>query len=248
MADVLTTVAERKRPDADVIIDLDSKPLSAVLRSSTWRSHTRAEYSPFEVALVQGVLPKAAYAELMAQTLFIYQAIEECAAAFTDDPIAGPFCFAELTRIPAIEADLAFYFGPEWRDLIAPLPITSEYTARIRAVAAEGPERFVAHHYTRYLADLSGGVAIDGAITRAYGLEEDGRRFYVFDIPDFDAFKGTYRGLLDQLPLTVDQQVALIDEAAIAYEFNIALVNDLTERFGPFAIDTAAMAGGHHHH
>jgi heme oxygenase len=250
MSDVLVKVAERKRPETDVIIDLESKPLSAVLRASTWRSHTRAEYSDFEQALVQGVLPRDAYAELMAQSYFIYVALEQAAATMADHPVAGRMCFAELARTAAIEADLAFYYGPQWRDAIAPLPITQEYCDRITEATAAGPGGFIAHHYTRYLADLSGGVYIDRAIASAYGLDEDGRRFYSFDIPDFDAFKQGYRKLIDELPLTQAEQLALIDEAAVAYEFNIELVDQLTQRFGPFeGLDRSEQAGhGHGYH
>lgn len=254
MSDVLVKVAERKRPDTDVIIDLESKPLSAVLRASTWRSHTRAEYSDFEQALVQGVLPRDAYAELMAQSYFIYVALEGAADTMVDHPVAGLMCFPELSRKAALEADLAFYFGPNWAEMITPMPVTQEYCDRIREVTAAGPGGFIAHHYTRYLADLSGGVYIDQAIAKAYGLDEDGRRFYQFDIPDFDAFKSSYRKLIDELPLTTSEQLALIDEAAVAYEYNIELVDDLTKMFGPFeGLDRTPQAAhgdgnGHGHH
>lgn len=43
-------------------------------------------------------------------------------------------------------------------DVIAgPSPCTLEYMNRIRAVGRDAPELLVAHAYTRYLGDLSGG-------------------------------------------------------------------------------------------
>ena len=51
---------------------------------------------------------------------------------------------------------------------------------------------FVAHHYTRYLGDLSGGQAIGRLMKRHFGFETNGILFYLFDqIADPKAFKET---------------------------------------------------------
>ncbi|BCJ52454.1 hypothetical protein Asp14428_39290 [Actinoplanes sp. NBRC 14428] len=64
---------------------------------------------------------------------------------------------------------------------LVPLAATREYRARLHAVAFDKPWAFIAHHYTRYLGDLSGGQYLGPAIARAYGLDGAGHRFFVFE-------------------------------------------------------------------
>ena len=239
MSQVLDQLGEiTRRPDAEVLADLHEKGLARVLREESWASHGRAEFSDFEQALVKGTITSAAYRELMAQTYFIYKALEEVSATMIGDPVAGPFVIPELYRIPAIEADLAFYYGENWADAIKPLPVTEAYVERIKEAAATSPSRFVAHHYIRYLADLSGGAFIAKGITKAFALGEDGQRFYAFDeLGDANEFKNKYRRMLDELPVSDDEKLAVIDETLLAYALNIELINVLSEVTAPFKAD-----------
>lgn len=202
-----------------------SKPLSRAMRAETWGDHYRAEYSPFEQALVKGQLSKAGYADLLLQVWFVYDALERAAERLKDDPIAGQFHITELHRKLAVEADLEFYVGAKWRDQLEALACTVEYVQRIDQAT---PIQFVAHHYTRYLADLSGGMFIDMAIKDAYGLDMDGRRYYQFtEIDSPTEFKNAYRGTLDALAITPEQKEQLCHEVMLAYEFNIAMGTEL---------------------
>jgi heme oxygenase len=110
---------------------------------------------------------------------------------------------------------------------------TEFYVQRIQTLAPDDPIAWIAHGYTRYLADLSGGLVIDKAITAAYGLEQDGRRLYTFDLPagvDPKTWKNAYRQLLNVLDLDTPTAVRLIEEALVAYQCNIALNDALVER------------------
>ena len=243
MSEVLTT-AEGHVPES-LDADLESKPLAQALREATWGSHERAEYSPFEQALAHGRLKVEAYRDLLAQTWFVYKALEEVADQISEDPIAGPIIFPELTRLPAMTADLVYYYGEDWATQIDILAVTEDYTDRIRKIAANDPIRYVAHHYTRYLADLSGGFVIDRAIKKAYDLELDGRRYYQFDgIPDAKAFKENYRDVLDGLEIDLDTKRTLVQEVLVAYEFNVEMIRQLTERHKPIEIEGAPEAEG----
>src|SRR3546814_10316408 len=106
------------------------------------------------------------------------------------DPVASVFITDRLTRLPALEADLEFLIGPDWRERIHPLPTTERYVDRIRTVGTAWAGGFVAHHYTRYLGDLSGGQFIGRLMQRRFGFETNGIGFYLFDdIADPKAFK-----------------------------------------------------------
>ncbi len=203
------------------------------LRVLTGADHEVAASSGFVGALLGGRLPRDGYAALVAQHYFVYTALEGAGDGLRDDPIAGPFVFDELTRGPALAADLRFLLGPDWAAQVGPNAATAQYCTRIRAAADEWPGGFVAHHYTRYLGDLSGGQIIAGAVSRAYGLErEEGVQFYRFDqIADLDAFKDRYRALLDAVPWTLDDQERAIAEMRLAYHHNTEVLAELDRSF-----------------
>ncbi|MGX7725184.1 biliverdin-producing heme oxygenase [Rhodococcus sp. 5G237] len=198
------------------------------IRLETQQAHSDTENSVFVSELLGGKLSTEAHAALIAQTWFVYDSLERIGRGYADDPIAGPFLSDELLRTAALEADLDFLVGSDWRDRIAPLPATVAYVDRLEQVAAVSPEAFLAHHYLRYLGDLSGGQIIRRMLERAYGYERDGLRFYIFDgIPKTKPFKDAYRAKLDAAPLDGDQQQAVIDEANLVYGLNGALFADL---------------------
>jgi heme oxygenase len=210
--------------------------LSVRLREGTRAEHEAAQGSGFLDALAAGRLPREAYADLAAQHWFVYKALELAGATMAHDPVAGAFVVPELTRLPAIEADLHFLTGPEWPSRIAALPATTSYCTRLRDVASGAATGFVAHHYTRYLGDLSGGQYLGPAIARAYGLADDGHRFFVFPAIEPATFRAHYRRQLDDLPWSAPEQDTFLAEVAEAYRLNIAMLAELTERWSGPAI------------
>ena len=231
MSTVMEKVEESiKRMPEGLLDELSQQKLSKVMRRQTWPDHERAEHSVFEVALVRGTVPRDAYADLLAQVWHIYDALEARAEELKDDPLAGGVIFPELHRKEAIEADLEFYAGSDWAEKYPIMPVTEEYRDRIRSAT---PSQYVAHHYTRYLADLSGGFDIDRGISGAFGLEgENGRRYYQWPgIPDAMAFKKQYREVLSEMPVSVEEKRSIIQEVLYAYELNIEMVEILADRY-----------------
>ena len=179
--------------------------------------------------LMTGKGTREDYIALVAQHFFIYEALEAAARQFNSDPVAAPFITPQLTRLPAIEDDLEFLIGPDWRQQITPLPTTRRYVDRINAIADEHwAGGFIAHHYTRYLGDLSGGQAIRRLMQRQFGFETNGVGFYFFDqIASPKEFKETYRDQLDAVDWDAAQRDRVIDEVVTAYKFNTELFVDL---------------------
>ncbi|WP_249714094.1 biliverdin-producing heme oxygenase [Rhizomonospora bruguierae] len=213
---------------------------SARLRAETREAHQTAESQRYVSALTAGELDVAGYATLVVQHHVIYEALEGVAGTMRDDPLAGPFVDDALTRLPALARDLRFLLGPEWRQRIEPTPATAAYAARINAVCAGSAERFIAHHYTRYLGDLSGGRHIGRCVVRHYGVTGDaGAAFYTFDrITDPKSYKDAYRARLDALALDEAGRAALRDEVLVAYGHNTAVFTDLS-RLVPTAGEAA---------
>ncbi|MCU1475493.1 MAG: biliverdin-producing heme oxygenase [Subtercola sp.] len=203
-------------------------PFSKALRERTWSGHGESEGAGFMSDLMSGRGSRDDYIALVAQHYFIYEAIESAAEKMTDDPTAAPFISPKLTRLPAIREDLRFLIGDDWLEQITPLNTTARYVARINEVGEGWPGGFIAHHYTRYLGDLSGGQVIRTLMQRQFGFETNGVGFYLFaDIAKPREFKETYRAQLDAVGWSDAERDRVIDEVIEAYRFNTALFIDL---------------------
>ncbi len=215
---------------------------SARLRAATQQEHEQAEQQTFIQALIGGLLPADGYAAMVAQHHAIYRALEEVGRALAGHPVAGQVLFDELVRTPALERDLAALHGPDWQTHADPettlTPAARTYVARIHQMA-EQPAGYVAHHYTRYLGDLSGGRYIQNAVVRTYGLTDGGATFYDFDrIESAGRFKRDYRRRLDALDLDTTTRHQLIRETQLAYQLNGELLADLGRRHLPETADS----------
>jgi heme oxygenase len=205
-------------------------PFSQALRERTWTGHSDSEGAGFMTDLMSGKGTRDDYIALVAQHFFIYEALEAAADRMKSDPVAAAFISPKLTRLPAIEEDLRFLIGDDWRDRITPLPTTARYVQRIDEVAATWNGGFIAHHYTRYLGDLSGGQIIRTLMQRQFGFETNGVGFYLFgDIAKPKEFKETYRTQLDAVDWDDAERDRVIDEVLVAYRFNTELFLDLAD-------------------
>ncbi len=221
-----------KETDMTVTADETGAPttFSEELRAASWGAHERAAESPFMVSLMSGDLDRSRYADMVAQHYFAYLVLEEAAEAMASDPAASMFHFPELTRVPALESDLEFLLGEGWRDQISPSPATTEYCDHMREVCFNWPGGFVAHHYVRYLGDLSGGQFIKRKVKEIYDLPgTSGIDFYEFsEIPKPTAFKDEYRSRLDRAPWDAEEQRRIIDEILLGYELNTKVLDQLS--------------------
>ncbi len=209
--------------------DLDAS-LSVLLREGTRAEHEAAEGTRFVEELLGGRLTLRAYADLALQLHTVYTALEEVGAQVRRTPAGAGVVFDELARVPALESDLAHLLGPGWRAEAEPLPATAAYAAAVRAGGDDvGP--YVAHAYTRYLGDLSGGQVIGRMVQRHYGVGDEGVAFYAFPaVPKPKPFKDRYRARVDALPLGTAARAAVVEEARAAFRHNRALFAALGER------------------
>ncbi|WP_411573784.1 heme oxygenase (biliverdin-producing) [Streptomyces fradiae] len=209
-------------------------PFSTLIRTASHDAHTEAETSTFMGDLLGGRLGVDAFARYTEQLWFVYRALEEAADDLADDPVAGPFIRPELLRTAELERDLALLMGSGWRERVSPLPATAAYAARVEECARTWPAGYVAHHYTRYLGDLSGGQVIRDRAERQWGFARkgDGVRFYVFDaIANPAAFKRDYRALLDAVNADDLERQRIVDECRRAFAFNTAVFRELGEEY-----------------
>jgi heme oxygenase len=188
-----------------------------------------AENVGFIKCFLKGTVEKNSYRKLVANLYFVYTAIEEEMERCKQHPVVSKIYFPELNRKHSLEKDLAYYYGPNWRDQVAPSVATQAYVNRIHEIGQSAPELLVAQSYTRYLGDLSGGQILKGIAVRGMNLAEgEGTAFYTFDhIPDEKAFKAKYRQAMNDLDLDEATQNHIVDEANAAFGMNMKMFMEL---------------------
>ncbi|MFI6872396.1 heme oxygenase (biliverdin-producing) [Streptomyces sp. NPDC050400] len=213
-------------------------PFSTLIRTASHEQHTEAETSTFMSDLLGGALGVDAYARYTEQLWFVYRALEDGIERLADDPVAGPFIQAELLRVPELERDLAHLRGADWRERATALPATAAYAARVEECVRSWPAGYVAHHYTRYLGDLSGGQIIRDKAEKTWGFARkgDGVRFYVFErVGNPAAFKRGYRELLDRIGVDELEKQRVVAECKRAFALNTGVFRALGEEFSSAA-------------
>ena len=149
--------------------------------------------------LMSGQLSAEAAADLSGQLWFVYESLEHAVRSVAHTPIAGAVADPRLERRFALEADLATLVGSDWREKIRILPATASYVARLEEVSGSAAE-VVAHHYVRYLGDISGGQVIAARLGTLYDIEPDALNFYDFSaIGKIPPYRKGYRERLDSL-------------------------------------------------
>lgn len=206
-----------------------SHQLATQLREGTQEAHTMAENVGFIKGFLQGVVEKASYRKLVGNFYFVYRAMEEAFDAQREHPVLGHLYFPELWRTHTLEQDLTYYYGSDWKTQVKMSPACAEYVDRINQIAADQPELLVAHAYTRYMGDLSGGQILKKIAKRAMSLEDgSGLAFYDFEqIPKAGAFKNKYRAAMDSLPIDDDTATAIVQEANDSFHLNMKMFKEL---------------------
>ena len=199
------------------------------LRTETAQAHRFAESTNFIKGILKGVMDLESFANMQAGMYLVYEALEAELERHKDHPLVSRVHFPELSRMAALEKDLEFLYGEDWQSQIRNTPARNEYVERIHWLGDNDPDLLVAHSYTRYLGDLSGGQVISKIARRSLGLQSrDGLRFFNFDeIDDSKAFKTEYRNRLNNLPLSDDRALEVIEEAKQVFALNQRLFEEL---------------------
>ena len=206
-----------------------STNLAQQLREGTTKSHSMAENVSFVKSFLGGVVDKKSYRKLVANLFFVYVAIEEEIEKNKNHEAIKFLYFPELNRELSLIADLEYYYGINWKKQIVPSAATQIYVDRIHKIGDQQPELLIAHAYTRYMGDLSGGQILKKIAQNAMQLSDDkGTAFYNFnEIADEKKFKEIYRSALNNVPLTEMQIQQIIAEANTSFNLNMRMFQEL---------------------
>lgn len=208
-----------------------TEPFSARLKASTATIHDEVEHTDFMVDLMEGRLDIRAYALLLKQYALIYAALEAKSSEFADDPIFAPFHDVGLFRHKRIVWDLQELAGSDHftlNDVDLPITTSAEaYADHLNRLTR--PEQLIAHHYTRYLGDLSGGQAIGALMGRHYSVPAVALTMWDFaEVGKTKPFKDAYRSRLDEIGAAAGDEQMVIEETTTAFRLNGRLLAELT--------------------
>jgi heme oxygenase len=215
------TLAE-PTPNGDARLDV-----AAIIRAASADDHRATETRGFITRLMGGELSLADYTRYFAQFGWVYEVLESRADA-------GPAIFdPRLRRFARIESDLDALGAPDWRERFPALPATAAYANHLRELIESDDEldhsvRYLAHHYARYLGDLSGGQAIAALVARHYGATAEQLSFYDFaELGSVVRAKREYRERMNALDLDAAAVDALTAEVAVAFRRDGAIFDEL---------------------
>lgn len=209
---------------------LTDRDLSEQIKKVTKESHVRAENTELMLSFQRGQVSLQQYKLLLCSLYEIYQALEEELDRNCHHPGVEPIYFpVELARLESIEKDLEYFYGLDWRQKIVVPAATKRYSHRLRQIGKENPEFLVAHAYTRYLGDLSGGQVLGRIAQKSMGLKgREGLSFFAFPgVSSPNLFKQLYRSRMNSVELTEEQRNGVLEEAVRAFELNIQVFDDL---------------------
>jgi heme oxygenase (biliverdin-producing, ferredoxin) len=209
--------------------------LSAAMREGSMAEHQAAEDSSFMADLLGGKVNERGYADYLLRLRVVYSTMESIVAEHRDDPAVAAVADAALERLAAIDTDLDHWLA-DGEERTVDSPAAEAYRQRLLDAAAEWPTLMVAHHYTRYLGDLSGGQAIGRILDRTFELDGAGIAFYDFpEIPKPKIYKDGYRARLDALGLDAAEQERVVTEVKTAFQLNQALFVELGANLEAYA-------------
>jgi heme oxygenase len=216
--------------------------LSESFKAGTAASHQAAENVHFVKEFIKGKIDRTLYGELVIMLYHVYAMLETCLEQNSSNAHLNPFqqFHKRLRRTETLEEDVDFWHGSDKAERVLKgdsieSPACRDYVERLRTITEQDPLLLLAHSYTRYLGDLSGGKILARVARKAMNLGKpcpsgavDGLAFYHFaEIDSAKQFKDAYRKAMDELPLTTEQVSRLVGEANVAFALNMRLFEEL---------------------
>ncbi|KAJ8662934.1 hypothetical protein O0I10_001110 [Lichtheimia ornata] len=223
---------------------LKDPQLAAAMREGTKEAHKAAENSVFTKRFIKGEINRNEYGRYITSLYFVYDTLERLLEKHKDTPAIKAIYFPyELMRSKALLKDLEYYYGKDkLAQVIDPstmTPAVKEYVNAMEQACEMEPALLVAHSYSRYLGDLSGGQILAKRLKKhVLGLSEtdgewdsdQGLAFYAFNnIGNQNAFKNEYRERLDTVLVTQKTRDLIVKEAIRSFELNIGVFDEIQE-------------------
>lgn len=211
----------------------DMTTFHAQIKDRTEQAHRAAEEAPFISQLMGGALSPHAYLDYLRALAPIYLRMEELFQAHSANEPLSYLDHRALDRAALIREDIAFLGGKI--GVSSKFPQLSSVNQYLKLLDDDiSPIRLCAHHYIRYLGDLSGGQAIARLVSRHYEIPFEGLNFYNFEaIGDIVFYKKRYRDFLNLLPITDEMREVFLQEVDVLYKLSRDIFLELGQLHQP---------------
>ncbi|ORZ07092.1 heme oxygenase-domain-containing protein [Absidia repens] len=222
---------------------LEDPQLAQAMREGTKVVHRAAETSVFTRRFLKGDISREEYGRYILSLYFVYQKMEALLAQHKSHPSVQLIHFpTELNREEALLEDLDYFYGKDRaralvEDKSNVTPAVQQYLTAMDEACAKHPALMIAHSYSRYLGDLSGGQLLAKRLKQAVmGLKPGsaewdtkvGLAFYHFDhLGNQAEFKDFYRQRLNSAQVNASTREWIVAEAVRSFELNIAVFDEI---------------------
>lgn len=216
--------------------------LSETFKESTSHIHKTIEEHPFLVLLCKEELTPVQYFSHLIDLKCVYDSLDDSIkSSLAKEPRLKNICFKGLERSSALKKDL---LAPEFFGLTGtPSTQAKAYKHHLEKISNVKPILLIAHAYTRYLGDLSGGMMLKRHIANAWPHAVN---FYDFDslLKDNDlesvkAFKELFKTKINSLQISAEELEALSLEANEAFILSGNLFNAIIPNAKLFCVQVS---------
>ncbi|KAI8065095.1 heme oxygenase-domain-containing protein [Gongronella butleri] len=222
---------------------LEDPQLASAMREGTKVIHRAAESSVFTRRFLKGDISREEYGRYILSLYFVYQKMEELLRKHKDHPVVKLIHFPEeLDREDTLVSDLQYFYGKDlaaavMTDPASKTPAVQRYLDAMDKACDVNPALLIAHSYSRYLGDLSGGQILAKRLKKCIlQLQEgdaswdtkEGLAFYHFEALGNQAeFKDYYRHQLNGAKVDAETRDLIVQEAVVSFELNIGLFDEI---------------------
>jgi heme oxygenase len=201
------------------------KDFSYELRNKTKSLHEVAERIGFNLELFNGNVSKELYLKYLLQKYETYVLLEQL---FKHNKELTDFLFKELNMSEKIKKDI-FQIKKD-TSLSSKLDSVDSYRNYLIRLSEENPLLLLAHSYTLYFADLSGGQIIKNLLIEKYDYPLDILNTYEFkEIENISEFKKSYIEKIESIITKNNLEERFIEESKLSYIFSISILVELVK-------------------
>ncbi|KAF4737039.1 Heme oxygenase 2 [Perkinsus olseni] len=212
-----------------VVHKVSVEPVTRRLKVGTSKLHRAAENVLYVRRFLRGGVSREEYVQFILGLYHVYSVMEGRldTAVQAGNQLCKAVDFPEVRRVDSLRRDLNELVGVEEAEKLIECPLRPAVRAYCDRLSSIPSTMLLAHCYTRYLGDLSGGQILRKAAKRHLGCDCP-THFYEFEeIGNCQAMKDRYKSAIDSCGIAADVADALVEESLCAYALNVQLFEEM---------------------
>ncbi|KAF4700933.1 Heme oxygenase 2, partial [Perkinsus olseni] len=206
------------------------EPVTRRLRLETSKLHRAAENVLYVRRFLKGGVSREEYVQFILGLYHVYSVMEGRldTAVQAGNRLCQAVDFREVRRVDSLRRDLNELVGVEEAEKLIECPMRPAVRAYCDRLSSVPPTMLLAHCYTRYLGDLSGGQILRKAAKRHLGRDCP-THFYEFEEigGNCQVMKDRYKSAIDSCGIAAEVADALVEESLCAYALNVQLFEEM---------------------